>query len=65
VVVVIDLVEKTSVEGAYGTAMTNKGLCKVEILKDRYPDCITHEIMHCFSGNWHEGYDTTRYCNAQ
>ena len=37
-------------------------VCIVKIRRDVYPNCVTHEIMHCFSGNWHEGYETDNYC---
>lgn len=39
-----------------------EGVCEIKIRKDVYPNCITHEVMHCFSGEWHEGYDTDKYC---
>lgn len=41
---------------------TEHGFCSIEIRRDVYPRCITHEVMHCFSGNWHEGYETDEYC---
>lgn len=28
--------------------------CRVEIEKAVYPNAITHEVMHCFSGAWHD-----------
>lgn len=49
-------------KGTLATARVKDGLCVVEIRKDVYPNCVTHEIMHCFSGNWHEGYETDDYC---
>ena len=63
VIAVIDLVDELPPR-VLGTAQTVNGLCKVKILKSNYPHCITHEIMHCFEGNWHEGYNTTRYCHT-
>jgi len=37
------------------------GVCAIEIKRDHYPDCITHEVLHCFSGSWHEG-DNDDFC---
>lgn len=34
--------------------------CKVYLR--RYPQCLTHEIRHCFEGNWHEGRKTDEDC---
>lgn len=34
--------------------------CKVYLR--RYPQCLTHEIRHCFEGNWHEGRNTDEEC---
>jgi len=62
VVAVIDLVD-TLPPRVLGTAKTIKGVCKVQILKSNYPLCLTHELMHCFEGSWHKGYDTTRLCD--
>lgn len=63
-IIVMDLVDKPKVEGAYGTAQKiTDTLCHIEIVKSAYPKCITHEVMHCFSGDWHQGYDTTQYCD--
>lgn len=37
-----------------GTAVTINGKCYVKIERAVYPNAITHEIMHCFSGAWHD-----------
>lgn len=34
--------------------------CKIYLR--RYPQCLTHEIRHCFEGNWHEGRQTDEDC---
>lgn len=36
------------------------GFCIIELAK--YPQCLLHEIRHCFEGNWHEGRETTKDC---
>ena len=28
----------------------------------KYPQCLAHEIRHCYEGNWHEGRDSSEYC---
>ena len=59
VVAVVDIVDVTKVPGALGSAQTINGVCHVEIRRDVYPKCFNHEFAHCFSGDWHKGYDTT------
>lgn len=50
-------------KGVYGTAKcTTTNLCRIEIRRDTYPNCIQHEIRHGFEGNWHPGYETTWDC---
>lgn len=61
VVAVIDLVD-TLPPRVMGNAQTINGVCKVDILKSNYPHCITHEIMHCFEGDWHKGKESNQYC---
>lgn len=36
------------------------GFCVIELA--RYPQCLAHEIRHCFEFNWHEGRETTAHC---
>lgn len=36
------------------------GFCIIELVK--YPQCLAHEMRHCFEGNWHEGRETTANC---
>lgn len=64
VVVVIDLVDETIVPGAYGTARwsSSHDFCRVQIRKDVYPACITHEIRHCFEGQFHPGRHSVVDC---
>lgn len=50
---------------ALGLANCNNGVCYIQILRDRYPDCITHEVRHGFEANWHEHRETTDYCLVQ
>ena len=32
------------------------------ILKDDYPGCLLHEILHAIHGNYHKGRVSTDYC---
>ena len=32
------------------------------ILKDDYPGCLLHEILHIINDDWHEGRVSTEYC---
>jgi hypothetical protein len=50
---------------ALGLANCSNGVCYIQILRDRYPDCITHEVRHGFEASWHEHRETTDYCMVQ
>lgn len=28
----------------------------------KYPQCLAHEVRHCYEGNWHEGRHTDEGC---
>lgn len=49
--------------GTYGTAQCKDGICYIEIRRESYPDCITHEIRHGFEGDWHPGRNSTKDCH--
>lgn len=34
--------------------------CKIYLRS--YPQCLKHEIRHCFEGNWHQGRETDKDC---
>lgn len=48
---------------ALGLTRCANGVCVVEIRKDLYPHCVTHEIRHVFEGDWHTGRETTEGCD--
>ena len=60
--ITIELVDGFDNPRQIGEATMTPHLCSIEIKKDRYPDCITHEVMHCFSGDWHQGRESDEYC---
>lgn len=35
------------------TKCTSQGICEIHILKEYYPECVTHEIEHVTHGDWH------------
>lgn len=35
------------------TKCTSHGICEIHILKEYYPECVTHEIGHVTHGDWH------------
>lgn len=37
----------------FADAYYSDGFCIVRIKKSVYPNCIKHEIRHCFEGKWH------------
>ncbi|WP_312938310.1 hypothetical protein [Stutzerimonas nitrititolerans] len=47
---------------AYGLSRCANGVCVIEILRDRYPFCLNHEIRHVFEGDWHAGRESIEGC---
>ncbi len=47
------------------TRFNGTGVCEIEVRRDVYPDCLAHEVMHCFSGNWHAGKETEMFCDLR
>jgi len=45
---------------APSTAATTYGSSRIEMLRDYYPECLTHEIRHVFEGAWHNQRTTCR-----
>ena len=35
---------------------------KCTIYLRNYPECLAHEVRHCYEGNWHKGRKSTEYC---
>lgn len=47
---------------AYGLSRCANGVCVIEVLRDRYPYCVEHEIRHVFEGAWHGNRETLEGC---
>lgn len=47
---------------AFGLTRCANNVCVVEILRDRYPFCLQHEILHVFEGDWHAHRETLEGC---
>lgn len=62
VIAVIDLVDDLP-KSTYGYYTMHDGVCHVRIKKATYPACITHEVRHCFEGDWHKHLSSTQNCN--
>ena len=62
--VVVELVDRVDNQGSYGMAVWSDDYkrCHVRVLKSIYPHCITHEIRHCFEGDFHAGRDSIADC---
>lgn len=43
-----------------GTADITGNVCTIHLRK--YPQCLAHEVRHCYEGNWHEGEDNDDWC---
>lgn len=64
-VVLIKLVDQIDYNPGYealGLSRCANGVCRVEIRRDLYPACLTHEIRHVIEGDWHPGRETTEGC---
>ena len=61
--VVIKIVDSPAPDWPAGTAAITRGLgtglSTIEILRDYYPECVTHEVRHVMEGSWHPGQPTT------
>ena len=62
--VVIKIVDSPGLDWPAGTAAITRGsgtgLSTIEILRDYYPECVTHEVRHVFEGAWHDQRTTCR-----
>lgn len=62
--VVIKIVDSPGPDWPAGTAAITRGsgtgLSTIEILRDYYPECVTHEVRHVFEGAWHDQRTTCR-----
>ena len=47
---------------AFGLARCANGVCVLQVLRERYPFCLLHELRHAFEGNWHPGRETLDDC---
>jgi len=60
--ITLELVDEFEEPNKLGQATMGTHLCSIEIRKDVYPNCVTHEVMHCMSGDWHKGRDSDEFC---
>lgn len=47
---------------ALGVTRCANGVCVIQIRRDMYPRCLTHELRHVMEGDWHPGRETTEDC---
>lgn len=47
---------------ALGVTRCANGVCVIQIRRDMYPHCLTHELRHVMEGDWHPGRETTEDC---
>ena len=47
---------------AFGLSRCANGVCVLQVLRERYPFCLLHEIRHAFEGDWHRGRETLDDC---
>ncbi len=45
-----------------GEAHYGGAVCQVKIRKSNYPNCLTHELRHCFEGKWHDDRPNQEDC---
>jgi hypothetical protein len=58
----VDQIEYKPGTEAFGLARCANDVCVLEILRDRYPFCLQHEIRHAFEGDWHPDRETLDDC---
>ena len=62
--VVVKIVDAPASDWPAGAAAITRGLgtgfSTIEVLRDYYPECVTHEIRHVFEGAWHDQATTCR-----
>ena len=62
--VVVKIVETPGHDWPAGSAAITRGsgtgLSTIEILRDYYPECLTHELRHVMEGAWHDQRTTCR-----
>ena len=60
----VTIVDKPGADWPPGSAAvtyaSGTGYSRIEILRDYYPECLTHEIRHVFEGAWHDQRTTCR-----
>lgn len=60
---VVKIVDSPGHDWPAGTAAITRGagtgLSTIEVLRDYYPECVTHEVRHVMEGAWHHGQPTT------
>jgi hypothetical protein len=47
---------------AFGLTRCANNVCVVELLRNRYPYCLQHEIRHVFEGDWHAHRESIEDC---
>ena len=47
---------------AFGLSRCANGVCVLQVLRERYPFCLLHELRHAFEGDWHPGRETLDDC---
>lgn len=58
---IVDKIPSITDRSVLGTAMWSGSKCTIYVRSDIYPYAMTHELMHCFSGNWHDGAASSEY----
>lgn len=57
--IVDELPSYAPVNSAAVTKCISGGVCEIHILKEHYPECVTHEIGHVTHKDWHGNTPTT------
>lgn len=58
---IVDKLPENKPDSVIGYAVWRGDQCEIWVLKRVYPHAVMHEIMHCFSGNWHEGRKSAEF----
>lgn len=59
---IVDELPTGNTDDTLAIARQTNGVGEIFIRRDVYPLCITHEVMHLFSGDWHGDDKSSEFC---
>ena len=50
--------------GTIAYSIYEPGHCVIVMKKDKYPQCLQHELRHCLEGDWHGKFKSMADCHV-